>query len=344
MVALLHVVVLAALAVLAAAVPAKDTPKCCGRFARARPPAKSLVVDASGKHPNSFTHLNDAILALKNTTKEQTIFIMPGIYVEQALIPNHIGHLTIQGHTCDARSYEGNKATLTNRLSRTMPNITTNDATATLRLWGENIKIYNLNIANTFGRAKKNGQALAVSAQNTNLGFYGCKFTGYQDTIYANEGRQIYAKSFINGAVDFVFGTRASAWFESCDIQTIGKGYITANGRDTADNPSFYVFNKANVTGTSGPASVTLGRPWRPFSRVVFQNSALSDVVKPVGWVAWNDSSRTDNVYYKEYENTGPGSDGLRANFSSELCAPIKPVTILGKGFEKEWWVDMSYL
>ncbi|KAK2034794.1 pectinesterase [Colletotrichum zoysiae] len=344
MVALLRVVALAALAVLAAAVPAKDAPKCCGRFARIRPPASSLVVDRSGEHPNSFTRFNDAVLALKNTTEEQTIFIMPGVYTEQVLIPNHIGPLTIQGHTCDARSYQGNKATLANWLSRTMPNITGNDQTATLRIWGDNIKIYNLNIANTFGRAEKNGQALAVSAQNTNLGFYGCKFTGYQDTVYANEGRQIYAKTFINGAVDFIFGQRASAWFESCDIQTIGKGYITANGRDTADNPSFYVFNKANVTGTSGPASVTLGRPWRPFSRVVFQNSALSDVVKPVGWVPWNASSSTENVYYKEYENTGPGSEGLRANFSSKLDEPIKPTAILGDGFEKEWWVDMSYL
>ncbi|KAK1996813.1 pectinesterase [Colletotrichum falcatum] len=344
MLALLRVVALAALAVLAAAVPARDAPKCCGRFARTRPPAKALVVDASGKHPNSFARLGQAVLALRNTTEEQTIFIMPGTYAEQVRIPNHAGPLTIQGHTCDARSYEGNAATLTNGLSRTMPDMLENDQTATLRLWGDNIKVYNLDVANTFGRAKKNGQALAVSAQGTNLGFYGCRLTGYQDTVYANEGRQVYARSLISGAVDFVFGQRASAWFESCDIRTVGKGFITANGRDAAANPSFYVFNGANVTGTSGPASVALGRPWRPFSRVVFQNSALGDVVKPAGWATWNNSSDTQNVYYREYGNTGPGSEGVRANFSSRLDAPIEPAAILGEGFEREWWVDMSYM
>ncbi|OLN89994.1 Pectinesterase 5 [Colletotrichum chlorophyti] len=315
-----------------------------GDFARTRPSSKALVVDATGKQPNSFPTLKDAVTALKNTTAEQTIFIQPGTYSEQVRIPNHLGPITIQGYTCDARSYAGNQATLTGNLSRQVANLTSNDQTATLRLWSDNIKIYNLNIANTFGQADKNGQALAVSAQATNLGFYGCQFTGYQDTIYANEGRQIYAKSYINGAVDFVFGLRAAAWFESCDIETIGKGYITANGRDADNNTSFYVFNNANVTGTSGPGSTFLGRPWRTFARVVFQNSFLSDVVKPIGWSTWDAVSPTDNLFFKEFNNSGPGSEGIRANFSSKLDAPIKPVDILGKGFKKEWWVDASYL
>ncbi|WYZ43210.1 hypothetical protein EsH8_VI_000909 [Colletotrichum jinshuiense] len=335
-----------ALAVLAVAAPAEDgdARKCGGKFARTRPSANSLVVDASGKQANSFPTLNEAVVALKNTTDEQTIFIMPGTYTEQVRIPNYLGHITIQGYTCDSRSYTANEATLTNNLSRTIANLTSNDQTATLRLWGDNMKIYNLNIANTFGQADRNGQALAVSAQMTNLGFYGCKFTGYQDTIYANEGRQIYAKSYINGAVDFVFGLRAAAWFETCDIETIGPGYITASGRDAENNTAYYVFNNAKVGGTSGKASTVLGRPWRQFSRVVFQNSFLSDVVKPIGWSTWDATQSTDNVFYREFNNSGPGSEGVRANFSSKLDAPITPVTVLGEGFKKEWWVDASYL
>ncbi|KAJ0164855.1 Pectinesterase [Colletotrichum tanaceti] len=343
MVAFLRVLALAALAVAAPAKDGKDR-KCGGRFARTRPSPGALVVDASGAGADSFRTLNDAVLALKNGTEEQTIFVMPGTYTEQVRIPNFNGPLTIQGYTCDARSYRGNAATLTNNLSRANANLTSNDQTATLRLWGDNVKIYNLNVANTFGQADKNGQALAVSAQKTNLGFYACNLTGYQDTVYANEGRQIYAKSFINGAVDFVFGLRAAAWFESCDIQTVGKGYITANGRDNATNPSFYVFNRANVTGTSGPASVTLGRPWRTFSRVVFQNSFLGDVVKPVGWSAWDETQSTSDISYAEFNNTGPGAEGVRPKFSSKLALAVEPATILGDGFEKEWWVDASYL
>lgn len=51
-------------------------------------------------------------------------------------------------------------------------------------------------------------------------------------------GKQLYARSYIGGAVDFIFGKVATAWFEDCDIESVGKGYITANGRYSEENPS----------------------------------------------------------------------------------------------------------
>jgi pectinesterase len=120
---------------------------------------------------------------LHNRTEAQKIFIYPATYTEQVYIPPHAGPLTIQGFTSNARDYKNNEVTLTYNLSRTTPGLANNDATSTLRLWTANAKLYNLNIANTFGQAATSGQALALSAQNTNQGFYGCKFTGYQDTV-----------------------------------------------------------------------------------------------------------------------------------------------------------------
>lgn len=312
---------------------------------RTTPGRGAIVVDTSGSHPDSVTTIGAAVSKLQNSTAAQTIFILPGTYTEQVYVPSLAGPLTIQGYTSDSRSYQDNVVTITGNLSRQTPGLTSNDATSTVRLWTSNVKLYNLNIANTFGQANTNGQALALSAQKTNQGFYGCSFTGYQDTIYANEGRQIYARSFIEGATDFIFGLRASAWFERVDINVIGPGFITANGRDAANNTSFYVLNKAKVTGTSGPNSTYLGRPWRQFSRVVFQRSYLSDVVKPEGWSVWDAVQSLANVFYKEYKNYGPGAaTGARANFSSQLTAPIKINDILGGRFEREYWVDSSYL
>lgn len=311
---------------------------------RTTPGKGALVVDASGKLQNSYRNISAAVTALSNTTTAQTIYIAPGLYAEQVYIPSLAGPLTVQGYTKDARSYKDNKVTITGNLSRQVSSLANNDATATVRLWTSNVKLYNLNIANTFGQAETLGQALALSAQNTNQGFYGCSFTGYQDTIYANIGRQIYAKSFINGAVDFVFGLRASAWFEKVDIETIGTGYITANGREAANNTSIYVFNQANVRGTSGANSTYLGRPWRQFSRVVFQRSYLSDVVRPIGWSTWDSVQPVNNIVYEEYKNFGPGATGPRANFSSKLTKPLKIDDVFGRSFEKELWVDTSYL
>ncbi|KAH7094454.1 carbohydrate esterase family 8 protein-like protein [Paraphoma chrysanthemicola] len=317
-----------------------------GKYNRVTPERGSIIVDSSGKQDGSYTSIGAAVQnILRNTTAAQSIFILPGTYSEQVYIPPLAGPLSIQGFTTDARTYKDNTVTITGNLSRKNPNITNNDMTATVRLWTSNVKLYNLNLENTFGSATASGQALALSAQKTNQGFYGCKFTGWQDTVYANEGRQIYAKSYINGAVDFIFGLRALAWFEDVDIESIGSGYITANGREAENNTSIYVINKSKISGTSGPNSTYLGRPWRPFSRVIFQKTQISDVVRPEGWVRWDNVQSTDNVVYKEYKNFGPGAlTSQRANFSSQLDDAIKIVDVFGKRFEKEFWVDEDYL
>lgn len=54
--------------------------------------------------------------------------------------------------------------------------------------------LYNVNLANTHGSGS---QAGALSEYGSRAGFYACSFTGYQDTLYANVGTQVYLKSFI---------------------------------------------------------------------------------------------------------------------------------------------------
>lgn len=68
------------------------------------------------------------------------------------------------------------------------------------------------------------------------------------------------------------------------------------------------MFNNAGVYGPSGFNSTYLGRPWRPYSRVVFENSELSDIVRPDGWKMWNNDTNTANIFYKEFNNTGLGA------------------------------------
>ena len=144
--------------------------------------------------------------------------------------------------------------------------------------------------------------------------------------------------------MDFIFGLRASAWFEKTDIESIGRGWITANGREAENNTSIYVFNQAKIRGTSGPNSTYLGRPWRQFSRVIFQRSDIGDVVRPEGWVRWDAVQPLDNLVYQEYKNYGPGAAGPRANFSSQLNKPIAIQDVFGQDFAKEAWVDAAYL
>ncbi|KAF2744177.1 carbohydrate esterase family 8 protein [Sporormia fimetaria CBS 119925] len=308
---------------------------------RVSPPSVCLIVNKSG---SGHRTVQSAVEALsKDSTSAQCIFIYQGTYYEQVYVPVLKSALTVYGYTRDTSSYTANEVTITQSLSQ--DNVANNDLTATLRAHTPNLRVYNINLVNTRG---KGSQALALSAQADRQAYYAVQFHGYQDTILANKGMQLYARCLIVGATDFIFGQTAAAWFEKADIRVLAAstGYITANGRDSDVNPSFYVISNSNIAAASGnvvPAGAYyLGRPWRNYSRVVFQTTSMSDVVNSAGWRTWNtDDPRTDRVYYGEYKNTGTGSKGTRASFAKMLNSPVAVESILGTNYKD--WVDGGY-
>lgn len=68
-------------------------------------------------------------------------------------------------------------------------------------------------------------------------------------------------------------------------LPEVNQGYITAQGRQSAKDLSGFVFKQCTIMG-SGKAF--LGRAYGPFSRVVFEDTNMGNVVAPEGWNAWN--------------------------------------------------------
>lgn len=161
---------------------------CTGSWARVSPAKGAVVVDNSADpYPGSYPSVQAGVDALsKTSTSPQTLFVFPGTYTEQVYIPRLASNLTVQGYTCNSRGYAQNQVNITFNLA--LVNTTSDDLTATLRQWNPNTKVYNVNIHNTFGHIPKDGQNLAVSAQATNQGYYGCQLIGYQDTLLAEKG------------------------------------------------------------------------------------------------------------------------------------------------------------
>lgn len=88
-----------------------------------------------------------------------------------------------------------------------------------------------------------------------------------------------------------------------------------------------------------------LGRPWREYARVVFQNSALSGVINGDGWRIWNDDDpRTSGVLFGEYNNNGEGAGTDRADFATILDSAVSISTILGSGYASAGYYDASYM
>ncbi|KAH7344695.1 putative pectinesterase precursor [Rhizoctonia solani] len=289
------------------------------------PPPGAITVGKGGKYATLSA-------ALKNTSSN-IYFVYAGSYNDQVVINR--ANVRIYGQTSNAMTYANNQATITN--NRPASQAGSNDASGTVRVLATGVRIYNLNIANTYGHPLPQSQAIALSVQAGQFGCYGCKLTGYQDTLLADKDKQFYGKSYIEGAVDFIFGQQASIWITGSTISTVGNGFITASGRSSAD-ANYCVLDKCNITGSG---QQYLGRPWRDYARVIVQNSNIGAHVVAAGWSQWSSTSpNTDHVLFGEFSNKGAGAWREGRMIGTQLSAGVSISTVLGSTS----WVDPAYL
>ncbi|KAK0476339.1 pectin lyase fold/virulence factor [Armillaria novae-zelandiae] len=317
------------------------------RDSRTSAPSGAVVVRASGTASGEYSTVQAAVDSLDDDGTDQVIFIYAGTYTEQVYIDRD-GQTTIMGQTSDTSSYSSNTVTITYSLS--LADADDDDSTGTLRVHKDDFALYNVNVKNTFGKASTNGQALALSAYGTNHGYYGVGFYGYQDTILAETGNQFYGYCYIEGAVDYIFGQYARAYFHYNKIASVAAGAITANGRASSDGVSLYVINKATITTSSSATSsiegqVYLGRPWGAYARVVYTSCSLGNLINSAGWEEWSSSTpNTDHATFAEYASTGSGASGTRASFSTTLTSTSGYTISDVLGSDYADWVDSDYL
>jgi pectinesterase len=255
--------------------------------------------------------------------------------------------LTIYGYTTDTTTYTSNQAIIA--FGSTLTIAGSDDASGTLRIHKDNFSMYNVNVKNTFGPGV---QAIALSQYGSQVGLYACAFFGYQDTLYANEGTQVYLKGYIEGGVDFIFGREGSAYFGGNTIGVLDPGgSITASGRETDDSGS-YVFNENTIVLGSGAASGTagtyyLGRPWADFAKVIFKSTVLKVAPNPALWSLWDgEADSIDDVLNADYNTTGTGASTLkRASWAVDLTASEAAEYTIASAVGADWetWVDTAY-
>ncbi|KAA8564838.1 hypothetical protein EYC84_010609 [Monilinia fructicola] len=179
--------------------------------ARTSAPSGALTVGSGGK----YSTFQQAVNALsKTTTSPQSIFIYSGTYKEQVTIPALKGKLTVYGYTKDTSSYNDNVVNIEHS-SSLLSGAANDEETGTVINLSANTAFYNINIKNTYG---KGSQAIALAAYNNEQGYYGVGLYGYQDTLLTQIGNQVYAKCYIEGAVDWIFGQHSVAWFDGSTI------------------------------------------------------------------------------------------------------------------------------
>ena len=253
-----------------------------------------LIVAADGS--GSVKSVQEAVDRVpENNKKRFVIFIRPGVYKEQVRVPANKPYVTFLGEAAE-------KTVLTYNLTNKEAGSTS--ASYSVYIGGHDFRAENITFENSFGQGS---QAVAVLTEADRLVFKNCRFLGWQDTLYAKNGRQYFENCYIEGHVDFIFG-QAAAVFENCTIHSKADGYIAAPMRFAADEPSGYVFANSRLTGTGTSKGVFLGRPWRAYGRTVFLNTEMGPHIRPEGWNNWNKAENEQTAFFAEYNSTGAGA------------------------------------
>jgi pectinesterase len=240
------------------------------------------------------------------------IEIAPGIYHERLSITQNHPNITLLGMGKSPAD-----VVITNSLNARQAGGTF--FTEAVEVDGNGFEADNVTFENSAGNT---GQAVAVAVRADRAVFKHCRFLGYQDTLFADYGRQYYVDSYIEGAVDFLFGN-AAAVFEHDELHATGPGALTAQSRTSAAQPTGYVILNSRVTSAI-PArqQIWLGRPWRPYCRVVILHTWLPANVAPSGWNNWSDPRNEQTAWYAEYDDADPGArPGDRVSWSRRLTA-----------------------
>ncbi|XP_057872545.1 pectinesterase-like isoform X2 [Cryptomeria japonica] len=256
----------------------------------------------------NYTTINEAIGTVPNNSLDRyVIYVTEGVYEEYVEIPSYKTNIMLLGDGINATVITGNRSVVDGW---------TTFHSATVAVVGAGFLARDITFENTAGPDKHQAVALRVGSDLS--AFYRCSFLGYQDTLYVHSFRQFYRECDIYGTVDFIFGN-AAVVFQSCNLlarkpMANQQNTFTAQGRSDPNQNTGISIQNCNVSAAPDLVAVKssfetyLGRPWREYSRTVYINSFIDDVVHPRGWLEWLGNQSLSTLYYGEYMNWGAGA------------------------------------
>lgn len=296
-----------------------------------------IMITVSKDGFGDFTSIQAAIDSI---TGPDTIFIKKGIYKERVEIKKD--YITLIGEsateTVITEGFYANEIMEDGSKRGTFRSYT-------FLVNANYFSAFNLTFENSAGFGKDVGQAVAVYAEGDMLTFKNCRMLGHQDTLFTGPlplheqqaggfvgptefserrpGRQLYEDCYIEGEIDFIFGS-ATAYFKNCTLYALNRNeeinsYYTAPST-YKDQKYGYVFEHCFFTGNCPKQTTCLSRPWRIYAKAVLLRCHISNQVTEYGFHDWNKPESHDTVYYAEYQCDGEGyTPDKRSSFVHQL-------------------------
>ena len=259
---------------------------------------KIIAPDGTGDYVSVATAIN------MSGNSRRVFFIKNGTYEEKVLIDASKTNIRLIGE-----SVNGVIITFDDYAGKSSTSSTTADS-YTVRIEGNGFYAENITFRNTATQA----QAVAIYTKADTIAFKNCRFYGYQDTHYADNGRQYFLNCETRGDVDFIFGNAAAMYDKSTIFSRSRKGgYVTAPSTTviTSVKPGGgtdyhgIVIKNSELKAEKGLAdnSCYLGRPLGGGGSSAFINCKIGSHIKPAGWLA---DAGTDylTVHFAEFNNT----------------------------------------
>jgi pectin methylesterase-like acyl-CoA thioesterase len=286
-------------------------------------PKGDIIVALDGT--GDFTKIQDAINSVpSNGNHPVVIYIKNGTYnTEKLIVPADKKCVTLMGESREETIISYHLYNCTTGVNGRCPPedaalwpVTLLETSATLTVLGDEFRAENLTIQNSAGPVS---QAQAITIQADKVVFINCNIKGYQDTLYLkNAGKRSYFEGcLVIGRTDYIYGA-GIAFFQSCEIQSWGKGWITAPATPESQKYGF-VFNECKIAyATNSPRAgddgnlIRFGRPWHEYPKVAWLHCDITGMLNPEGW---GDTWRMDyaatnsSLHLYEFKNTGSGAD-----------------------------------
>ncbi|KAH0466796.1 hypothetical protein IEQ34_004034 [Dendrobium chrysotoxum] len=184
----------------------------------------------------------------------------------------------------------------------------------------------------TFENTAPGAPAGASGMQAVALRLAGDKAMLYRCRIL---GRHFFYECYIQGSIDFIFGSAKSLYQvlstfllydqmyiskfikitfcqtstkQECTLHVVAETYgaIAASQRNSPFDDSGFSFQGCKLYGTG---MVYLGRAWGKYARIVYSYCQLEGIILSQGWNDWEDSTRQSTVWFGEFNCSGRGAD-----------------------------------
>ncbi|KAF7141564.1 hypothetical protein RHSIM_Rhsim06G0227400 [Rhododendron simsii] len=294
--------------------------------------SRVIVVDQSGKGDSVTVQGAVDMVPMYNSDRVK-IYILPGIYREKVFVPDskpYISLIGVENQTLETIITWNDKASNTEKDGRELGT----SRSASVAIESDFFCATGITIENsvvTVPGAHGN-QAVALRITGNKAMFYRVRILGTQDTLLDDYGSHYFYQCYVQGSIDFIFGSSRSL-YQECVLHSTAESYgaIAAHHRDTQEEDTGFSFVNCTIDGTG---MVYLGRAWGDYSRVIYSYCVIHSVVTPSGWSDWNEPSRQKTAVFGEFQCRGKGADrknrvAWSKSFSYEEARPFLDVTFI---------------